>query len=133
VGQLGTAASHQHPTGGGGRLTEPASEAELLELPREFAGLPYETRRDAQRWAEVAIPYGPLLAVGLAVAEQVVVQATAHHIAMTDDGYAEFRRPSSPENTGKWAGTPWGDAVAAALQTHLARASGRGRHYPMAV
>ncbi len=113
-------------------MTEPAYEAVLLDLPGELAGLPYEQRRDAQRWAESALPYASLLAVGTAVAEQALVQATAHHLAMTDDSLAHLRRPSS-SNTGQWAGTSFGDAVAAALLTHLARSTGRTRHYPNAV
>lgn len=116
-------------------MTEPAYEAELLELPPEFAGLPYEVRRDAQRWAETALPYAALMAVSEAVAEQTLVQASAHHLAKTGagSGMEPRARTSSPENTGQWAGTEYGDAVAAALSTHLARASGRGRHYPNAV
>jgi hypothetical protein len=113
-------------------LTEPAYEAELLDLPAEVAGLPYEQRRDAQRWAEASLPVAALLAVGTAVAEQTLVQATAHHLAMTDDSLAHLRRPS-PSNTGQWAGTSFGDAVAAVLLTNLARSTGRTRHYPSAV
>ena len=116
-------------------MTEPAAEAELLELPPEFRGLPYEVRRDAQRWAEVASPYRALLAVDEAAAEQVLVQATAHYLATTGAGTGMPAQPrkSSPENTGPWSGSEYGDEVAAALTTHLPRQSGRGRHYPNAV
>lgn len=114
-------------------MTEPAAEVELLELPPEFAGLPYAQRRDAQRWAEAALPYAKLAAIGEAVAEQVLVQATAHHLATTAPGSSFRERSGSPENTGLWAGSEYGDAVAAALATHLPRASGRGRAYPNAV
>lgn len=116
-------------------MTEPAAEAELLELPPEFRGLPYETRRDAQRWAETAIPYDALSSASDAVAEQVLVQATAHYLAKTGAGSGMEPRPrsGSSENTGLWAGSEYGDQVAAALATHLPRASGRGRQYPSAV
>jgi hypothetical protein len=116
-------------------VTEPAYEAELLELPAEFAGLPYETRRDAQRMAEVALPYAALVARIGDAAEQVLVQATAHYLATTGNGTGmpPMHRSGSPENTGQWSGSRYGDAVAQALNTHLPRESGRTRVYPNAV
>jgi hypothetical protein len=117
-------------------MTAPAAEVELLELPAEFRGLPYESRRDAQRWAETALPYAALVAVLGDAAEQILVQATAHYLATTGDGTGsppEPRPSMTSTNPGQWSGSRYGDAVAAALSTHLPRASGRGRGYPNAM
>ncbi len=59
-------------------MTEPAYEAELLELPPELRGLPYEERRDAQRWAESALPYLPFTEIVGALAAQRPELVAAH-------------------------------------------------------
>lgn len=114
-------------------MTEPA-EIELLELPAEFRGRPYASRFRAQRRAETALPYAALEAVDVSVAEQTLVDATAHYLAITGDGTGaapDLRRWS--DKAGRWAGSPYGELVAAALLTHLGTDSGRVRQYPLAV
>lgn len=102
-----------------------AEEVELLDLPAEFAGLPYSVRRDAFAWAEAALPLSQIISrLGQAVAEQALVQATAHYLLHTRNPNAEPDTPHSPRRgaqmgepgaRGTWAGTPYGDAVAVIL------------------
>ena len=102
-----------------------ADEVELLDLPAEVAGLPYEVRRDAFAWAESALPLAEIITrLGQAEAEQALVQATAHWLLHTRNPTAEPDTPHSPRrgaqmdrpgNNGDWAGTPYGDAVARIL------------------
>jgi len=102
-----------------------ADEVELLDLPAEFAGLPYSTRRAAFEWAESAIPLSTIITrLGQADAEQALVQAAAHYLLHTRNPNAEPDTPHSPRrgaqmnrpgNNGDWSGTPYGDAVSRIL------------------
>lgn len=106
-------------------MTLSAEEVELLDLPAEFAGLPYAVRRDAFAWAETALPTSDLLTVlGKAATEQALVQAAAHWLAHTRNPTAEPDTPHSPRRgaqigqpgtRGQWAGSPYGDAVSLIL------------------
>jgi len=102
-----------------------ADEVELLDLPAEFAGLPYSVRRSAFEWAESALPLSTLITrLGQAAGEQALVQAAAHYLLHTRNPNAEPDTPHSPRrgaqmgrpgNNGDWSGTPYGDAVARIL------------------
>lgn len=113
-------------------MSEPA-EIELLDLPAEFRGRPYSARHDAQNWAESALPYADLVTtLGTATAEQTLVQASAHYLAITGAGTGEAPVPRSSRTPSAWAGSPYGDAVATTL-AKLPRDSGRTRQFPFAV
>jgi hypothetical protein len=110
-----------------------AAEVELLDLPAEFEGLPYAEKRDAFALAESQLDLAGLIdKLGLAVAEQCLVQAAAHYLATTGSPNAQPADQPSPRKghqvgeggvPGLWAGSPYGDAVSKIL----ARASGGGR------
>ena len=102
-------------------------EIELLELPAEFDGLPHGVRLSAFATAEAQLAGDLGLVItqfGTAVAEQLLVQAAAHYLATTRNPNAEPDTPPSgrpghqigqPGNRGRWAGSPYGDAVARTL------------------
>lgn len=110
-------------------MTTAADEIELLVLPAEFEGLPHDQRLAAFAQAEAQLA-GDIPVVtkqfGSAVAEQLVVDAAAHYLATTVMPMAESATPPSPRrgyqvgepgNRGRWAGSPYGDAVARILDS----------------
>jgi hypothetical protein len=108
-------------------------EVELLDLPSEFAGLPYAEQRDAFAFAEAELPIADLQdKLGQAAAEQCLVQAAAHYLATTGNPNAQPSDQPSPRKghqvgeggiPGLWAGSPYGDNVARILS----RAQGTGK------
>lgn len=106
-------------------MAVPDGEAELLELPAEFEGLPYEARFRAFSIAEAQIDTDRITAkLSLAIAEQCLVLAAAHYLATsgdpntTQDTPMRMRRGSQVGEGGTpglWSGSDYGDALSKIL------------------
>lgn len=100
---------------------------DLLELPPALDGLPHSVRLDAFRRAEAVLPAGLAGLLGQARAEETLVAAAAHLLTVAGDGDTEIARPGGQtDRAGPWAGSAYGDQVAATL-AQLPRQSGRRR------
>jgi hypothetical protein len=115
---------------------------DLLALQPAFDGLPHDRREQAFEWAAAALPVAALINhLGYATAQLATVNAAAHWLARqgvpdlsdaTLDTRPSGHAATSPKAEGQWAGSPYGDTVAAIL-ARLPRASGRGRRLPLSV
>jgi hypothetical protein len=113
-------------------------EVELLELPAEFDGLPYHTRRKAFGVAESMLDVAAIIdALGQAEAENALSQAAAHYLATTGSPNARPRDQPAPRkgvqvgeggDRGLWAGSPYGDNVSRILDRMPSGAHRCGRH-----
>lgn len=114
-------------------------EIELLELPAEFEGLPYHTRRKAFGVAESMLDVVGLIdALGQAQAEHALSQAAAHYLATTGSPNAQPDTMPAPRkgvqvgeagDRGLWAGSPYGDNVSRIL-ARMPRGAHRCGRYP---
>lgn len=100
--------------------------AALLELPTEFGGRPDQVIRAAQDQAESMLPANLVAVFGQARAEQMLLAATCHVLTVTRAGTGEETRPAPMG----WAGSGWGESVAAALGQHH-KPTGRTRAFPL--
>ena len=110
-------------------MSSAADEDALLALPVGCRGVPCQLHKQAIDSAEAMLPASTLSMLGAARAEEALSNAAAHWLVT--NGYAHGERTSNAAS-GIWAGSSYGDHVAALL-AQLPRTNGRSRRYPLTV